>query len=426
MPDLDQLLQWLPLALMKPGSPQGAAMMQGFLGSLEHRRRQQIQSQQMAGQEQLRQAQIANLEADNQRAEAQLRLQEDRAALERLSHAVSAFQPAIGQVAETAMDPTQAENQLLQRAGRVESAFGLKPAQLSGFVPPMAPLVSARKKKRAQELYEQAENRFGPEAMAGDSITIQSDLFGPLKPSQLRALFEAPAVEASGQPAVPFTGKKTPPTPGSFEDYMTADPARRGAIESARKRYMQSDDRPVSATPIVIQTAEGPQLLDRGAGTTRPIRAGETGDTLGPAPTSEMRNKAEGRKLAMASIAAVKAYSDRVIRRVGPAQRAEAIHRGADAVFGNDPEFRTYQDARRALAGNLAVAQQGSRPSDADITAIWLPLVPDAYRDTADSAAMKWDLINTMTMPGTSAVPEANTNAADEALRILNQRRQRR
>jgi hypothetical protein len=109
-----------------------------------------------------------------------------------------------------------------------------------------------------------------------------------------------------------------------------------------------------------------------------------------------MRNKAAGRELVGKSIFAIKTLGDRIITKIGPSQRADAIKRGAEAVFGNDPEFRTYQDARMALAGNLAVAQQGSRPSDADIKAIWLPLVPDAYRDTAESAAMKWGLINTM------------------------------
>ena len=113
-------------------------------------------------------------------------------------------------------------------------------------------------------------------------------------------------------------------------------------------------------------------------------------------PTADMRNKAAGRELVAKSISAVQDLSQRIITKVGPTQRAEALKRGADAVFGNDAEFRTYQDARMGLAGNLAVAQQGSRPSDADIKAIWLPLVPDPYRDTADSAALKWDLIRTM------------------------------
>lgn len=114
------------------------------------------------------------------------------------------------------------------------------------------------------------------------------------------------------------------------------------------------------------------------------------------APTADMRNKEQGREFVAKSINAIEDLSTKIITKVGPAQRAQALVRGTEAVFGNDPNFRTYQDARTALAGNLAVAQQGSRPSDADIKAIWLPLVPDAYRDTSESAKQKWDLIKIM------------------------------
>jgi hypothetical protein len=125
----------------------------------------------------------------------------------------------------------------------------------------------------------------------------------------------------------------------------------------------------------------------------------DTGQVLtgiqGP-PTADMRNKASGRKLVKKSVDSIKAISENILTRVGPAQRAQAIKRGAEAVFGTDPAFRTYQDARTALAGNLAVAQQGSRPSDADIKRVWLPLVPDPYSDTKESAEMKWKLIEEM------------------------------
>lgn len=127
---------------------------------------------------------------------------------------------------------------------------------------------------------------------------------------------------------------------------------------------------------------------------------------VGLPPTADMRNKTEGRKLVKSSIDSIKAIGDKIITSVGPAQRAEAIKRGAEAVFGTDPTFRTYQDARVALAGNLAVAQQGSRPSDADVKSVWLPLVPDPYRDTSESAAMKWELISRMSNVEGSAKEE--------------------
>ena len=123
-------------------------------------------------------------------------------------------------------------------------------------------------------------------------------------------------------------------------------------------------------------------------------------EAIGPIPeTAEMQNKRSSRELVIRSIDGIRELSKRIITKIGPAQRIDAIKRGAEAVFGNDPEFRTYQDARMALAGNLAVAQQGSRPSDADIQAIWMPMVPDAYRDTEQSAEMKWKLIEQMSLP---------------------------
>ena len=148
----------------------------------------------------------------------------------------------------------------------------------------------------------------------------------------------------------------------------------------------------------IIQTPEGYGVANKAAGTVSPL-INQGGKQQQLAPTSEMRSKANARQLVQTSIDAVKNLSDQIITKVGVAQRASAIKRGAEAVFGSDPQFRTYQDSRMALAGNLAVAQQGSRPSDADIKAIWLPLVPDPYRDTKESAEMKWAMIKTMSLP---------------------------
>lgn len=150
--------------------------------------------------------------------------------------------------------------------------------------------------------------------------------------------------------------------------------------------------------PVVLQTAEGIKLLNKATGITKPVTT-EGGQVEPLPPTSEMRNKQHALGLVKNSINAVKELSTRIITKTGVAQRGSAIARQIEAELGNDPEFRTYQDSRVALAGNLAVAQQGSRPSDADIKAVWLPLVPDAFRDTDESARMKWKLIEEMSLP---------------------------
>ena len=128
--------------------------------------------------------------------------------------------------------------------------------------------------------------------------------------------------------------------------------------------------------------------------------------------TADMRNKEAGKRTAARAVDAVRDLGSRIITKVGPAQRVDAIKRGAEAVFGNDPEFRTYQDSRMALAGTLAVEQQGSRVSDADVKALWLPMVPDAYRDTAESYKLKWDLINAMR--GVEGKAGGTPNATDQ------------
>ena len=169
-------------------------------------------------------------------------------------------------------------------------------------------------------------------------------------------------------------------------------------IDAARKKYAAADDKPtVTRYQRAEVTINGEPVLanyDALTGKYHDLNTGQQLTGIDVKATADMRNKQAGRQLVAKSIEAIKDLGDRIITRVGPSQRAAALSRGAEAVFGNDPEFRTYQDARMALAGNLAVAQQGSRPSDADIKSIWLPLVPDPFRDTADSSRMKWDLLD--------------------------------
>lgn len=115
------------------------------------------------------------------------------------------------------------------------------------------------------------------------------------------------------------------------------------------------------------------------------------------AKTTDERNKDRSRATVSTAVQAVRELGGKVItEKLAIAQRAVAAGRSVDAALGDDPEYRAYQDSRVALAGNLAVLQQGSRPSDADIKAVWLPLVPDAFRDTKASSELKWKLIDQM------------------------------
>jgi hypothetical protein len=188
--------------------------------------------------------------------------------------------------------------------------------------------------------------------------------------------------------------------PLSFDAWQTQDANRKRVVPPS----------------VVIQTVN-----DKGEDVTK-IVPKIPGSEFASGRTADMKNKDANRNTTARAIDAAQELSRKIVRRIGPAQRAEAIKRGAEAVFGTDPEFRTYQDARKSIAGALAVATQGSRPSDADILQIWLPLVPDAYRDTSESAEMKWRMIRQNAgLPefGSGGNPALKDVSTDELLKRL-------
>ena len=407
----DELLSQLPkLALMAmAGKAGGLPAVSAFMGGQRQGEFQQGQLQRQAMLDQrmldadaraaeMQQAQMANMETDNARL-----LQQDE--MLKFQRAVQLMQAAQAQEAEFATDPIQADASVQAQMGAAAQAYGVPQERLSPFIQSTAPMISARKKKQAQALYERAEKRFNPKGEHPEwesSITLQTgEQFGDVTPAQLRALFEAPAVDAMGAPAMPPGPTAKVPMAGSFEEFVDASSERQAEIEAARKRYQQADDRPPAPAISIVMGPEGPLRVNRTTGESQSITS-PTGAPLPPPLTEEQRNLAARRDKLIPAIAQMEALGAKLITKVGPAQRAEAIKRGAEAIMGNDPEFRTYQDARVALAGNLAVAQQGSRPSDADIRAVWLPLVPDVFRDTKESAEMKWNMIRTnMSLPTT-------------------------
>lgn len=174
------------------------------------------------------------------------------------------------------------------------------------------------------------------------------------------------------------------------------DRAEASAIRRAIREAAEAGRDPNAGSRDPLDTTTT-WAVDPRDGVTKPMTLAEA-RKIGAAqpPTADMRNKEAGKRTASRAVAAVRDLGAGIITKVGPAQRIEAITRGAEAIWGTDPEFRTYQDSRMALAGNLAVEQQGSRVSDADVKALWLPMVPDAYRDTAESYKLKWDLIEAM------------------------------
>ena len=422
MPNIDwqrllQAAQPLIVALANKG-PKGAAFAQAYLQSMEHLRRNRLQEQQFGMQQQrlsqqdaYQQAQLENIRADNARQNESLDLQRKRDALNRLTTFREAAGDQATAVAATAQEPLAAQNQLATDLFQQTQEFDVPARAARGFLPDMTAAVSrgassdaakvlgtltAKAKEHGETITDQKVSilwdglspRLKKALVAGGHPSGQ-----PVKPSQFEAFGGVGAV-------VPQTGAPYQPTArggsGSIENQIASalEQGDTGAVDRLTKAATLASGarRDPDGPAPQYQWARDPVTGDVRLMTTDEIRRGGGQQP----PTADMRNKTEGRRLVASSIMAIEALSKKVITKIGPAQRAEAIKRGAEAVFGHDPEYRTYQDARMALAGNLAVGQQGSRPSDADIRAIWLPLVPDMFKDTTESAAMKWDLIRTM------------------------------
>lgn len=242
MPDWKELIgAMVPLgvAVAKPGQS-GASFVQGWQGAeqqLWQRRQQENEAQRR---QHALEAEQANRDADNQRAEQQARLH-------RLSMALQQLQPAIGQQAEYATDPTQAESALLRQSHQLESSFELPPSSLSGYVPPMAPMISQRKIKRAKDKYSEFLKLYGERASeAENSFTFHEGEFQGMTPAQVRGL---------GEMMPPPPPKKTPPTPGSFEEYVGLSPDQQAVRQRQRRDWSVADNQPRPVPPQALSSA---------------------------------------------------------------------------------------------------------------------------------------------------------------------------
>lgn len=162
--------------------------------------------------------------------------------------------------------------------------------------------------------------------------------------------------------------------------------------------------------PTIIQTDNGFARVNPGGGPATPVMD-PSGAQVQPKDPAAMQAKDEARKNLIPGLNLVKGVGDRLINLRGVAQRAQAAGQSVDSALGNNPEYRAYNDARFALAANLAVMQQGSRPSDADIIRGWLPLIPSVFNDTDQSSDIKWQMVEALAglPPGSIAGRGATT-----------------
>jgi hypothetical protein len=252
--DIRKLIEMAPLIVgaTKPGSPEAAAMMRGFMRAQQQRRQQGMEDQQLQEQRAVRESQMANMSADNRRADEALQMQREQAGFQREQAGIGRLEKFREAAKERAgeliggadlntspADPGL-QNQIALDQFNLANQYGVPGAQ-STTLPNVSAPISMRKKNKAKEIYEQAKKTYGDEAMASDAITIKTgELFGDMKPSQLRTLYELPAVQAptagavsaAGEPplARPFIADREASTPGSFDaqfaDVLAAEEER--------------------------------------------------------------------------------------------------------------------------------------------------------------------------------------------------------
>lgn len=162
----------------------GASFVHGFQSADQMMWKRRIDEEEAARRDAATRAEMANRDADNKRLDQQARLN-------RLSQALAQLNTATTQQAEYATDPTQAENAVLQRSHQLESSFELPPSSLSGYVPPMGPMISQRKVKRAKDKYSEFLKLYGDRAgEAESSLTFHEGEFAGMTAAQVRQMAE--------------------------------------------------------------------------------------------------------------------------------------------------------------------------------------------------------------------------------------------
>jgi hypothetical protein len=155
---LDVLKDKAPqLALMllsgrQGGLPAQSGLLHGFNVRRELDERDAHYNREQALREQQLQFQQDNATADNTRMDEELQRR-------KFADVLAMIERATQQQAATATDPTQAENAIMGQAAAGAQVLGLPPDQLTGMVPSMAPVISGKQKKQANELLANIERQ---------------------------------------------------------------------------------------------------------------------------------------------------------------------------------------------------------------------------------------------------------------------------
>ena len=343
------------LAAQKAGPLAAAAFLQGI---------QQANAQAAEGeQEQTRfasqEARLANQEGradflagETQRMnDATLARQGQTDKREALDRLLAFREKRTGELASTYDDPLAAQNTLAGEVAMMGQELGTTPGVGQGL-PNMAGLITKRMKADAAEWMKGVQA-----AAARNKVDYSDETFGQpwdlVPPSLQKALLatghpEGQAVKMSEVERIagfdisgPKIGTKTT-TPGSFEDYLGADPARRTEIESARKKYMQADDRPLAPrdpVTVTIQTQD-----DQGRPVTRVVPRSEAIGKDFPMAPGALERMAKNRfATAEPVIASIEELSERINTQRGVIATIVGTAEKALAQANLDDDVTEYQ-----------------------------------------------------------------------------------
>src|SRR3990167_11380354 len=274
MPLKDALLSRLPLAIAtlaasRSGGPQSvAALMQGR----DRARQLASQQAQQAWQQEMEEARLAlSVNADQRDDEA--------AYFQRFDHAREAAQGIAEQAAASSPTLTEAMTTTAQQIGPLTEHYGLPQGALSQVLVGMSGRAQAALQREAQAILSKVDPHLDQAAatvrpppglllnrMAALGMGTTATL------DQLREIAQLPRVSG---PATAGTATTEARTLAAFarERGTSPDALTSAELLEFRKAYQKADDRPREyvPVPIVVQTAQGPQLLDRTTGMARPI-----------------------------------------------------------------------------------------------------------------------------------------------------------
>ena len=251
MPEWSQILaeEGPKIALAFLAAKQGGPMaVSGLLEglTLAAERRQAAARQQQLDQAAAEQAAFSRQRAILQegRAEAALGLQEEQAERARFKDFYDQFQQVLERSAETAPDLTTALSQAAVQGTGLAEAYRLPQGTGAPFLAGMSTRRQGMLKRRAKEIVAAFEKQAAQAKTTPDQFIYQGPEWDqPKRYQELRDIVEGPIRTPEGlPPPVAVGGKEV--TPGSFEDYLSATPARQAQIASARAAYAAAGREP--------------------------------------------------------------------------------------------------------------------------------------------------------------------------------------